>query len=229
MARLVSEKESDPAALIYTVTSAVSVEEPDPAFFAQARDIVSELEQLGHTGAASEIAVAVGTAYGRFDNEQVAEVARLWAESVKRRLSIIGSQVEIDGVLSTGEAFDWPAQRGKVVLIDFWATWCPPCLKLLPELEALHAEYHDQGFEIVGVSLDNDRAVLDQFLAQRKLPWPILANIAGKPQTEPEQNADRYGVEAIPVVILVDKQGKAIATGLHGEALAARVKQLLAE
>lgn len=145
------------------------------------------------------------------------------------RISIIGKEVTIDGTLAGGQTFDWPALRGKVVLIDFWATWCPPCLKLLPELEALHAKYHAQGFEIVGISLDNDRQALDGFLAKRNLPWPILANIADKPPEVPEANAQRYGVEAIPVVILVDKQGKAVAIGLHGERLEDRVKQLLAE
>lgn len=229
MARLMQEKETDPASLVAAVASAVAVDQPDPAFFDQAREIVSELEQSGHTGAAGQIADAVGAAYGRFDNEQLAEIARRWNESVKRRLNVVGSQIAIDGTLADGQPFDWPALRGKVVLVDFWATWCQPCLRLLPELEDLHARYRDEGFEIVGASLDNDRTALNQFLAQRKLPWPILANVAGKPETTPEQNADRFGVESIPFVILVDKRGKAVAAGLHGEALAARVKELLAE
>jgi hypothetical protein len=95
-------------------------------------------------------------------------------------------------------------------------------------LEALYEQYHGQGFEIVGVSLDDSRAKLDGFLARRPLPWPIVANMLDQPQGSPEPNAERYGVDGIPWVILVDKQGQAAAVGLRGEQLEARVKELLA-
>jgi thiol-disulfide isomerase/thioredoxin len=229
MAQFISEQESDPALVVSAVASAVNVEQPDPAFFDQAREICAEMERRGHTEAAKEIAAAVGAAYSRFDNEQIANIAKRWSENAVRRLNVIGSEIVIDGALASGESFDWASLRGKVVLIDFWATWCQPCLKLMPELEQLHAEHHQQGLEIVGISLDNDRTALDEFLAERKLPWPVVANVTGKPETTPEPNADRYGVEAIPALILVDKQGKAVAVGLHGEELAERVKQLLQE
>ncbi len=227
MGRLFSQQDSDPTALIAAVEATVAGENPNPDFLGDAQEVVSVLEHSGHTEAAGKVVEAVAAAYG--PNQQVAAAVNEWAASVKKRLSILGTEVTIEGTLAGGQKFDWPALRGKVVLIDFWATWCPPCLKLLPELEELHAKYHDQGFEIVGISLDNDRQALDGFLAKRKLPWPILANIADKPPEVPEANAQRHGVEAIPVVILVDKQGKAVAIGLHGEKLEERVKQLLAE
>ncbi|MEX2188240.1 MAG: TlpA disulfide reductase family protein [Pirellulales bacterium] len=229
LARLSYGDESDPASLVAAVSAAVAVDTPDPDFFNQARAIVSNLERSGHVEAAAKIAEAVGAAYAKFDNEQLAAVAKIWAESAKRRLGVVGSEVAINGTLASGEPLDWPALRGKVVLIDFWATWCGPCVQSLPELEDLYALYHEQGFEIVGVSLDYKKADLDGFLAQRKLPWPILANMVDKPEGTPEPNAERYGVDGIPWVILVDKQGKAAAVGLHGEALEARVKELLAQ
>lgn len=229
MGRLFSQQDPDASQLVAAVASALAGESPNPEFFSDVQEAVSVLEDTGHTEAATKVVDLIATTYGTSPDEQVAQFAKDWAETVKKRLSLIGSEVTLDGTLTNGQPLDWPALRGKVVLVDFWATWCQPCLKLLPELEQLHAKYHNQGLEIVGVSLDNDRKALDGFLANRQLPWPILANVAGKSPEIPEQNAVRYGVEAIPVVILVDKQGKAVATGLHGEKLAERVRQLLAQ
>lgn len=229
MSQLFSGQQEDPAALVAAVDAAVSVDTPDPAFFNDARQIASALEHTGRWEAANQIAQKVGAAYGKFDNEQLASIAKLWAENAERRLGVVGKEVTIDGALAGGEPLDWAGLRGKVVLVDFWATWCGPCVQSLPELQDLYSKYHDQGFEIVGVSLDYGKADLDGFLAQRKLPWPIVASVVAKEEGTPEPNAERYGVESIPWVILVDKQGKAAAVGLHGEQLEERVKQLLSQ
>ena len=69
--------------------------------------------------------------------------------------------------------------RGKVLLLDFWATWCGPCLEEMPNLRRLYAKHHDQGFAIVGISLDSDREALKQFLQQEGITWPQICDGRG--------------------------------------------------
>src|SRR5205085_2372918 len=73
-----------------------------------------------------------------------------------------------------GRAIELMALRGKVVLLDFWATWCTPCIAELPKLKEVYARYHDRGFELIGISLDRaeDRQKLVDFIARENLSWP---------------------------------------------------------
>ena len=73
-----------------------------------------------------------------------------------------------------GSKFNLDAMGGRVVLIDFWATWCGPCRQTLPEVKEIYAALHDRGFEIVGVSLDSDKDKLKEFIHEEKMTWPEI-------------------------------------------------------
>jgi len=104
------------------------------------------------------------------------------------------------------KAFSISKYKGKVVLVDFWATWCPPCVASMPGILKLYNKYHDQGFEVVGISLDEDKSALEKFVKLRKMPWP--QHFDGNRFDGPL--ALKYGVNVAPTSYLLDRDGKII-------------------
>jgi thiol-disulfide isomerase/thioredoxin len=126
-----------------------------------------------------------------------------------------------------GNALSIEKFKGKVLLIDFWATWCGPCIAELPNVVAAYKKHHDKGFEILGISLDNeDKTKLDKFLASHAgMTWPQFYDGKGWKN----EIAQLYGVKSIPATYLLDQNGKVYRTGLRGKALERAVQKLLAK
>jgi len=125
----------------------------------------------------------------------------------------------------TGENLSLASFRGKVVLLDFWATWCPPCMASLPGLLELYREFHAQGFEIVGVSLDESAEDLRRVIASYGIPWPI----AFEGKRWDNSLANLWRVYQIPTAYLLDKQGIIRFRDLEADALRKAVSELLSE
>lgn len=113
---------------------------------------------------------------------------------------------------SKGGSFSLAAQKGKVVLVDFWASWCGPCRKSLPALDKLQAKYKDQGLVVVGVSLDDDVANATAFLDRVPVGFTILTDTTGA-------SAETYHVVAMPTSFVVDPEGRIVARFEGGEHL----------
>ncbi len=116
--------------------------------------------------------------------------------------------------------------KGKIVLLEFWATDCAPFKAELPNLIATYQKHHPAGFEIISVNLDSKRAALDAYLQQATgLTWPSVFDGRG----QPDSLAKKYGVESIPYNYLIDADGKIIGKGLLGEDLEVVVATALAK
>lgn len=122
-----------------------------------------------------------------------------------------------------GDPFSLTDLRGKYVLVDFWAAWCPPCRAQNPALVELYKEFKSDNFEILGISFDRKMEDWTKAIADDNLTWKHVSDLQGW-----NSGASLlYGVRAIPQNILVDPQGIIIARNLHGEELTAKLKELL--
>ena len=115
--------------------------------------------------------------------------------------------------------------KGKIVLVDFWAVWCGPCVRELPNVLKAYEKYHAKGFEIVGISLDSDKGKLTDFIKAKNMTWQQFFDGQGWKN----KLAQKYNVNSIPATYLVDKEGKLIAKNLRGEALEQAVAKALGE
>ncbi len=124
-----------------------------------------------------------------------------------------------------GNKFTLSRYKGRVVLVDFWSTHCPPCLKELPQMKKYYQEFHPQGLEIIGISLDHEKGRLDKFLKDLKLPWGISFDKAGWGR----KTVINYKIFSIPSYWLVDKKGILRYFGLRKEELKRAIKELIEE
>jgi peroxiredoxin len=145
------------------------------------------------------------------------------AEQLKK-LDALGKPVKLQFTAVDGRSVDLAALKGKVVLIDFWATWCRPCVGEVPDVKKTYDQFHAKGFEIVGISLDKDKDKLTQFVADNKMEWPqFFDGLYWQ-----NKYARQFGIESIPAMWLIDKKGALRNVNARAD-LSGEVQKLLAE
>lgn len=182
-------------------------------------ELVAQAGLAGEHATAKEIYRTLSNRFGL--NPQVGE----FCENRLRKLDLVGSEApELRLTDLKGDPASIAEAKGKVLLIDFWATNCPPCLAEFPKLKQLYADKHEEGFEVLGISLDDSPDTVEAFQAQAKLPWRMVCEAE-----QVRQAREKYKVRTIPSLFLVGRDGRIAQVDLKGNDLRRAVERCLTE
>lgn len=154
------------------------------------------------------------------ESEYVKELKKIIEEHQKTAIGAVAPDFTMND--QDGKPVELSSLRGKVVLVDFWASWCAPCRQENPNVVKVYNEFHPKGFEILGVSLDRSKDDWLKAIQADKLTWMHVSDL----QYWQNAAARLYGVNSIPMNFLLDKDGKIIAKGLRGADLDAKLKEI---
>ena len=158
------------------------------------------------------------------EESKLNEVAKKLVRTKLKRFELIGKPFEFNAASLDGKEISMKNLRGKVVMLDFWATWCASCINAMPEIKELYAKYQSQGFEVIGVNQDEERETMNKTLKNLSLPWPQHFDAGNAKGTW----ASKLGISGLPAIWLIDKKG--VLRYVNGqENLADKVRILMAE
>lgn len=169
---------------------------------------------------------AMSAKFGRneitIDFEEAAEISTPEAKQ-EPLAALVNQPIELMGLTLDGHPVSLADFKGKVVLIDFWATWCGPCRAEIPNIAANYQKYHSAGFDVIAVSVDKDLDALKEFVVKENPPWTVLADY--HPQNEMRM-ARKFGISGIPAFVLVGTDGKVVDVNCRGNELGQQLEKL---
>ena len=159
-----------------------------------------------------------------YDNDEV--IIKIKNNVEKMKATAVGQKfTDFEMLTPEGEAIKLSdyAGKGKVVLVDFWASWCGPCRREMPNLVEAYAKYKNKNFEIVGVSLDQSGDAWKEAIGKLNITWPQMSDL----KYWNSEGAKLYAVSSIPHTVLIDGEGTIIARGLHGDELQQKLAEVI--
>jgi peroxiredoxin len=160
-------------------------------------------------------------------NEKMLAMAKSNLEdmNVIKQLAVGGDPISFNVKDLEGKPLSIDKFKGKVVLLDFWATWCRPCIAEMPNVKRIYKQYQKEGFEIIGISLDHSKAPLESYIKKNDIDWPQYYDGAAWNN----EIAKKYKVRSIPATYLLDRKGKIRYKSVRGSQLARAVEELIKE
>lgn len=192
--------------------------------------LATEVEYSGRIFVAKELFEVAETQAGNLKHEEAKKELESNLKKFLSRLGTLNKPMNLSELVDLeGKPLDLARYKGKVVLIDFWATWCGPCLQEIPNIEEVYEAQNKNGFEVIGVNLDEKRSDLDSFLASKKLLWSTY--VSSKPDAVGFQTpvVTEIGISAIPFIAIIGKDGNVAEIHVRGRKIAAKVIELLAK
>lgn len=222
-------KEIDDTKPMEDAIDALVTELDSPWTAAFLADITTQFEYSGKTDLAAKLVkkaeeLAVGLK-SEVAKEEIAEsCAKFW-----KRASVMGSEIPWDGLSGLdGKPFQFEEYKGKIVIVDIWATWCGPCIKELPNIKEVYAKHQAAGVEVIGVNIDENPDDLKEFLAKEQLPWKMIVSNDPTKKGFETQLVQGLGITGIPFIAVIGRDGKVAALHTRGEALTKKIEELLA-
>jgi thiol-disulfide isomerase/thioredoxin len=164
-----------------------------------------------------------GKAFQKSKDKKLASYGKklIGGSSSDSMAELIGRPINVRGQTGLGTPIDWESYRGQFVLVDFWATWCGPCLRAAPDIRAMYDRNHEQGFDVVGINLDRDPDALSKYLDEENPPW---LNVVGE---DARTLSEELKIRGIPTLLLIGKDGNVLAASHSVSEIAAALKKVL--
>tara|TARA_R110002072_G_scaffold13481_2_gene56891 strand:+ start:99960 stop:100958 length:999 start_codon:yes stop_codon:yes gene_type:complete len=214
---LAKDGKSEEAVQLFTAQLRFSRFQSGGALIEFGRRLATELQLARDFGGARHVYEEIASKF--FLN---ADIRSLCENRIKKMDMIDQPAPTVEGSDITGGTVSLPSLEGKVVLIDFWATNCPPCLEEMPNLKQIYADHHTQGFEIIGISLDEDPSIVEQFTTRAEIPWPMIVE-----RGTVDTLRASYFVPTIPSLFIIDQSGKLHQFDVRGNDLRKVIEGLL--
>ena len=218
---------ADPAAL---TASAKSLMEkiPSPWTALALGQCATQFEYSGNLEVAKSLIDIAATQLESTKTPELKEQLELPIKGFQVRSQAIGKPLDLSALVDTqGKPFDKSKYEGKVVLVDFWATWCGPCIQEIPNIKKVYDEKHADGFEVVAINLDDLRSDLDAFMAQQETPWSVFVSADPTKAGMNTPLAQDLSISAIPFTLLIGRDGNVAALHVRGKAIETKVAELL--